>query len=153
MPTEDVPEPPLTIVLVDDHLPHAALVRRSLEPHPMAHCLYHVTNGEAALASLCRQGLYADPRPSPRPQVVRLALRLPRLSGLEVLRAMRASRALDTIPVVILTTSTAAEDVTRASAQHANGSLVKPGDFAQCAQRMQACGCSWLGWHDAPVGA
>jgi CheY-like chemotaxis protein len=151
MPTEDVHDAPLTILLVEDNLPHAELVMRSLELHQIANRVYHVTDGEAALAYLFRQGMYADPLTSPRPHVVLLDLRLPRLSGLEVLREIRASSDLHTMPVVILTTSTAEQDVTRAYAQHANSYLVKPGDFAQFSQLMHDLGFYWLGWNYSPA--
>jgi CheY-like chemotaxis protein len=85
----------------------AELVKRTLEAHQIVHRLHHVGDGEAALAYLFRQGEYADPATSPRPHVVLLDLRLPTLSGLEVLKAIRASREVHTVPVVVLTTSTA----------------------------------------------
>src|SRR5262249_17544473 len=147
MPSEDVHGRPLIILLVEDNLPHAELVKRSLEGHEIANKIYHVADGEAALDYLFRQGVYADPVTSPRPHVVLLDLRLPRLSGLEVLREIRASRDLDSISVVILTTSTAAQDVTSAYAQHANSYLVKPVDFAQFMQLMHDLGFYWLGWN------
>ena len=102
MPSEAVPGGPLTILLVEDNLPHAELVKRTLQAHQIAHRLYHVDDGEAALAYLFRHGEYAEPATSPRPQVVLLDLRLPKLSGLEVLKAIRASRELHMVPVVIL---------------------------------------------------
>jgi len=90
MPSEDVPDSPLTILLVEDNLPHAELVKRTFEAHQIAHRLYHVGDGEAALAYLFRHGKYANPAVSPRPHVVLLDLRLPKLSGLEVLKAIRS---------------------------------------------------------------
>src|SRR6516162_6771932 len=104
MPSEDVHGGPLTILLVEDNLPHAELVKRSLETHEIANRIYHVSDGEAALAYLFRQGVYADPATSPRPHVVLLDLRLPKVSGLEVLKTIRASRELHTVPVVVMTT-------------------------------------------------
>jgi CheY-like chemotaxis protein len=150
MPHEDVPDSPLTILLVEDNLPHAELVKRTLETHQIAHRLYHVRDGEAALAYLFRQGEYADPVTSPRPHVVLLDLRLPRLSGLEVLKAIRASRELHTLPVVVLTTSTAERDVRCAYEHHVNSYLVKPVDFAQFSQLMHALGLYWLTWNYYP---
>src|SRR6266487_6338939 len=91
MPSEDAHSAPLTILLVEDNLPHAELVKRSLEAHQIANRIYHVADGEAALDYLFRQGVYADPVTSPRPHVILLDLRLPKLSGLEVLRELRAS--------------------------------------------------------------
>jgi CheY-like chemotaxis protein len=153
MPSEDMHGAPLTILLVEDNIPHAELVKRSLETHQIANRIYHVTDGEAALDYLFRQGVYTDPVTSPRPHVVLLDLRLPKLSGLEVLRAIRASSDSDlhTVPVVVLTTSTAEQDVTSAYEQHANSYLIKPVDFAQFMQLMHSLGFYWLGWNYYPV--
>ena len=150
MLAEDMQGTPLTILLVEDHLPHAELVKRTLEAHQIAHHLYHVGDGEAALAYLFRRGVYADPAASPRPHVVLLDLRLPRLSGLEVLKAIRASSALHTVPVVVLTTSTAQRDVVCAYEQHVNSYLIKPVDFAQFSQLMHDLSLYWLTWNYYP---
>jgi CheY-like chemotaxis protein len=149
MLSEDVPSEPLTILLVEDEIPHAELVMRGLEAHQIANRIYHVADGEAALDYLFRQGVYADPVTSPRPHVVLLDLRLPRLSGLEVLREIRASsdNNLQTVPVVVLTSSGAAQDVTSAYEQRANSYLVKPVDFVQFMQLIHDLGFYWLGWN------
>ena len=147
MPSEDVHGDPLTILLVEDNLPHAELVKRSLETHEIVNKIYHVSDGEAALAYLFRQGVYADPATSPRPHVVLLDLRLPKVSGLDVLREIKTSNDLRTIPVVILTTSTAERDVVSAYAQHANSYLVKPADDARFSQLMHDLGFYWLNWN------
>ena len=149
MTSEDAHSVPLTILLVEDEIPHAELVKRGLEAHQIANKIYHVADGEAALDYLFRQGVYADPDTSPRPHVVLLDLRLPRLSGLEVLREIRASSDsnLHTVPVVVLTSSAATQDVTSAYEQHANSYLVKPVDFAQFMQLIHDLGFYWLGWN------
>jgi DNA-binding response OmpR family regulator len=74
---------------------------------------------------------------------------LPRLSGLEVLREIRASsdNSLQTVPVVVLTSSGAAQDVTSAYEQRANSYLVKPVDFVQFMQLIHDLGFYWLGWN------
>ena len=150
MPSKDVQDGPLTILLVEDHLPHAELVKRTLAAHEITHRLYHVGDGEAALAYLFRQGEYADPATSPRPHVVLLDLRLPKLSGLEVLKAVRDSRELYAVPVVILTTSTAERDVVCAYKLHVNSYLVKPVDYAQFSQLMHDLSLYWLNWNYYP---
>ena len=150
MPSEGVHSEPLIILLVEDNLPHAELVKRSLEGHEIANKIYHVADGEAALAYLFRQGGYADPATSPRPHVVLLDLRLPKISGLDVLREIKTSTDLRTIPVVILTTSTAERDVVSAYAQHANSYLVKPVDFATFTRLMHDLGLYWLQWNYLP---
>ena len=151
MPSEDVHGDPLTILLVEDNLPHAELVKRSLETHEIANRIYHVSDGEAALAYLFRQGVYADPATSPRPHVVLLDLRLPKVSGLDVLREIKTHNDLCTIPVVILTTSTAQRDVVSAYAQHANSYLVKPVDFAAFTRLMHDLGLYWFLWNYYPM--
>ena len=150
MPSADVPGGPLTILLVEDNLPHAEIVKRTLQAHQIAHRLYHVDDGEAALAYLFQHGEYADPATSPRPQVVLLDLRLPKLSSLEVLKAIRASRELHTVPVVILTTSTAERDVVCVYEHHVNSYLVKPIDHAQFSQLLHGLGFYWLNWNYYP---
>ena len=150
MPIEDVHGDPLTILLVEDNLPHAELVKRSLATHEIVNKIYHVSDGEAALAYLFRQGVYADPATSPRPHVVLLDLRLPKVSGLDVLREIKTSNDLRTIPVVILTTSTAERDVVSAYAQHANSYLVKPVDFVVFTRMMHDLGLYWLLWNYHP---
>lgn len=151
MPREDVHNDPLTILLVEDNLPHAELVKRGLGAHEIANKIYHVSDGEAALAYLLRQGVYADPATSPRPHVVLLDLRLPKVSGLDVLKEIKTNNDLRTIPVVILTTSTAERDVVSAYAQHANSYLVKPVDFVAFTRLMHDLGLYWLLWNYNPL--
>jgi len=85
-----------------------------------------VTDGEQALQFLRRAGGYAD---APRPGLILLDLNLPRLDGLEVLAELKADPVLKVIPVVILTTSQAQQDVLRSYALHANAYVSKPVDF------------------------
>ncbi len=141
---------PLSILLVEDNPAHAELVRRSFEDHRIANQIHHVSDGKAALAYLFRQGDYADPEQSPRPHVVLLDLRLPKVDGLEVLQQIRTSEELQAIPVVVLSTSGAERDVAQAYAWHANSYLVKPLDFAQFAQLMETLGYYWLRWNYYP---
>jgi len=147
MLSEAVQDGPPTILLVEDNLSHAELVKRTLEAQQIVHRLYHAGDGEAALAYAFRRGVYADPAASPRPHVVLLDLRLPRLSGMKVLTAIRASKALHTMPVVVLTTSTAERDVVYAYEHQVNSYLVKPIDYRQFSQLMHDLGLYWLNWN------
>ena len=97
----------LTILLVEDNVDHADLIVRSLEDHRVANKIHHVNDGEKALDYLFRRGNYEEPAKSPRPHVVLLDLRLPKIDGLEVLREIKTSEELLKIPVVVLTTSEA----------------------------------------------
>ncbi len=141
---------PLTILFVEDNPDHAELVMRSFEDHRVANRIYHLPDGEAALDYLFRRGRYSKPQRSPRPHVILLDLRLPKVDGLEILKIIRDSKDLRTIPVVILTTSHAEMDVSRAYEYHANSYLVKPLDFEKFTKLMDDLGFYWLGWNHYP---
>ena len=141
---------PFTILLVEDNPAHAELVLRSFEDHRVANTIVHLSDGESALDYLFRRGLYANPEDSPRPHVILLDLRLPRMDGLEVLKEIRASDDLHTLPVVILTTSEAERDVAMAYEQHTNSYVVKPLDFEGFTALMEDLGFYWLGWNYYP---
>jgi CheY-like chemotaxis protein len=99
---------------------------------------------------LFRRGEYLDPISSPRPHMILLDLRLPRVDGLDVLKIIKGDNALKTIPVVILTTSEAEKDVARAYYNHANSYLVKPVGFEEFKRLMDDLGFYWLGWNTHP---
>lgn len=141
---------PVTILFVEDNADHAELVMRRLGNHPVANRIHHVRDGKLALDYLLRRGDYSDPRKSPRPRVVLLDLRLPKLDGLAVLETIRDSEELEKIPVVILSTSDAESDVVKAYGHHANSYLVKPIDFKEFTKLMDDLGSYWLGWNHYP---
>ncbi|NLC71475.1 MAG: response regulator [Desulfuromonadaceae bacterium] len=141
---------PLTILLVEDNPAHAELVIRSFESQRVANKIYHVWDGEEALDYLLRRGNYADPEKSPRPNVVLLDLRLPKIDGLEVLREIKNTEGLKRVPVVVLTTSQAEIDASRAYDCHANSYLIKPLDFELFTKLMEELGFYWLGWNYNP---
>lgn len=143
-------ETPVDILLVEDNASHAELVIRSLGEHRLAKTIHHVADGEAALDYLFRRGPFHDAKKYPRPQLVLLDLRLPKIDGLEVLKEIRQSEDLQRIPVVILSTSYAEPDVGKAYDYHANSYLVKPLDFEQFTQLMNDLGFYWLGWNHYP---
>ncbi|MCL4744533.1 MAG: response regulator [Burkholderiaceae bacterium] len=91
--------------------------------------VHHVGDGEEALEFLRRSGRYAQAGAAPRPDLVLLDLRLPGMSGLEVLRTIKSDDDLSTIPVVVLTSSGDPDDVTRAYSFRANSYVAKPLDF------------------------
>ena len=150
MPSQLVSGRPLTILLVEDNPEHAELVIRSLEDHRVANDVHHLTDGESALDYLFRRGQWKDPEASPRPNVLLLDLRLPRVDGLTVLKEIRTSPDLARLPVVVLTTSQAEVDVSRAYAHHANSYLVKPLDFEKFTHMMKDLGFYWLCWNHYP---
>ena len=116
----------------------------------IANRLKHVWDGEEALDYLYRRGKFTDRSESPRPGVILLDLRLPKIDGLEVLNTIKADPDLRRIPVVVLTTSAAETDKIKAYESFANSYLVKPVDYTQFVALMQSLGYYWLAWNDYP---
>lgn len=143
---------PLTVLLVEDNPAHAEMVIRSFQDHRIVNKIYHVLDGEAALDYLFQRGQFAAPGSSPRPHIILLDLRLPKISGLQLLQEIKKHESLLSIPVVILTTSEAERDLIMAYENHANSYLVKPVDFAKFSQLMNDLGFYWLAWNRQPWG-
>lgn len=143
-------EKPLTVLLAEDNSDHAELVTRSLRRHEIANRIYHVEDGRQALDFLLRRGQFTDPAEAPRPHVILLDLRMPKMDGLEVLKQIKSSDNLHRIPVVILTTSEADSDTAQAYENHVNSYLVKPIDFSNFSEMMDDLGCYWLRWNHPP---
>lgn len=141
---------PLTILHVEDNRDHANLVMRSLRKHRVANTVYLAEDGEAALDFLLRRGKYREPRESPRPHVILLDLRLPKVDGLEVLMIVKTTEELSKIPVVVLTSSDAEKDIAQSYEYHANSYLVKPVGFDDFTEMMEQLGFYWLGWNRHP---
>jgi CheY-like chemotaxis protein len=112
--------------------------------------MHHVTDGQSALDYLFHMNGFSDPASSPRPGLILLDLRLPKVDGLEVLKRIKADPELSRIPVVVLTTSSAEYDMVKAYDCHANSYLVKPVDFPQFVALMESLGYYWLAWNQYP---
>lgn len=141
---------PIVILLVEDNPDHAELVMRSLEEHRIANHIFHVKDGQEALDYLFRKGPFIDAAKSPRPHVILLDLRLPKLDGVYVLKVIKGTDALRQIPVVVVTTSDSEKDLVKAYENHVNSYLVKPVDFEKFEQMMRDLGFYWLAWNQAP---
>ena len=142
---------PIIILLVEDDEAHAEIVRRNFKESRVANRLIHVADGQAALDYLYRRNEFSDPNTSPRPGIILLDLRLPKVDGLAVLKTIKSDPDLTPIPTVILTTSAAESDMVRAYECHANSYLVKPVDFSQFTKLMEIFGYYWLAWnHSLP---
>jgi CheY-like chemotaxis protein len=140
-----------TILLVEDNPAHAEIVIRSFQDHHIANQIIHVLDGEAALDYLLHRGQFTGVENSPRPCVILLDLRLPKISGLQLLHEIKTHETLSSIPVVILTTSEAERDLALAYANHVNSYLVKPVDFTRFSQLIDDLGIYWLDWNRRPV--
>jgi CheY-like chemotaxis protein len=141
---------PLHVLLVEDNPDHADLVTFSLmESPPKAKVVHHVSDGDAALDYLFRRGDFADPGLSPRPHLILLDLRLPKVDGLAVLIEIKTSSDEDLrrIPVVVLTSSEADKDTADAYDCMANSYVVKPVDYEKFHQLVADIGYYWLVWN------
>jgi two-component system response regulator len=133
-----------TILLIEDDEAHAALITRVLEEVSPGAEIRLVCDGEEALEYLFQQGKYAVQKLSARPDLVLLDLRLPRLDGQEVLKAVKHSEALKAIPVAVLTSSESEYDVDTAYRNHASSYLVKPLGFGEFSERLRELSTYWL---------
>lgn len=141
----------MIILLVEDDPAHAEIVRRTFDGIREANLICGVTDGRAALDYLQHTGAYADVEKWPRPGLILLDLRLPKVSGLEVLRTVKSSEVSKDIPVVMLTTSASDRDIAQAYEHGANSYLIKPVGFDEFRNLMKSFICFWLQWNQYPV--
>ena len=141
---------PILVMLIEDNIDHAELVIRTLEEHRIGNRVRHFLDGQSALDYLFRRGEFSESTDTPRPHVILLDLRLPRVDGIDVLKAIKEDADLKSIPVIVLTTSEAEKDVAKAYSNHANSYLVKPVGFEEFKRLMDELGFYWLGWNVNP---
>jgi CheY-like chemotaxis protein len=116
----------IEVLLVEDDPGDVLMTREAFHDYKVHNQLHVVNDGEQAMAFLRQEGDYAG---RPRPDLVLLDLNLPRMDGREVLHAIKSDPELSSIPVVVLTTSEAEDDVLRSYSLHANAYVTKPVDF------------------------
>ena len=138
---------PVLVLLVEDNDDHAELVLRQMADHRIANKVIRLVDGQEALDYLFRTGGFENPDSSTRPHVVFLDLRLPKVDGLEVLKALKDSNDLRDIPVVVLTTSEGERDVAKAYLNHTNSYVVKPVDYQKFRDLMDDLGFYWMSWN------
>jgi CheY-like chemotaxis protein len=126
---------PIEVLLVEDDPGDVLMTQEAFKDYKIANTLTVVTNGEDAIAYLRKQGRFADVA---TPDLVLLDLNLPRRDGREVLRDVKSDPELRRIPVVVLTTSDAEEDVLASYDLHANAYVRKPVDFEQFVSAVRA---------------
>lgn len=141
---------PLTILLIEDNFSHAELVKRSFQQHRLANRIEHVVDGQQALDYLLVSDDPAKLEACPPPHCILLDLRLPKIDGLEVLRIIKTTPKTEKIPVIVLSTSSAEQDVAKAYKYHANSYVVKPMDFEKFSELMDDLGFYWMAWNQSP---
>jgi two-component system, chemotaxis family, response regulator Rcp1 len=132
---------PIQILMVEDNDGDVFLTTEALKGAKIVNCLHVARDGVEALAFLRRQGPHAD---APRPDLILLDLNLPRMDGRQVLAEIKSDPALRSIPVVVLTSSNAEQDVIRSYDLHANCYIVKPVDFSGLMQVVKNIEGFWL---------
>jgi chemotaxis family two-component system response regulator Rcp1 len=132
---------PVEILLVEDSAGDVRLTQEALRDAKVRNNLHVATDGMEAMSFLCREGAYAS---VPRPDLILLDLNLPKMSGRDVLKNIKQDVNLKTIPVVILTTSAAEEDIFRSYQLHANCYITKPVDLDQFLKVVMTIDNFWL---------
>lgn len=135
---------PITILMADDDPDDRQLTKEALEEGRLINDIRFVDNGEELLEYLRKQGKYAPPADPPRPGLILLDLNMPRMDGRTVLKEIKSDPLLRTIPVVVLTTSKADEDVYRSYDLGVNSYIVKPVTFEALVDILQTLEKYWF---------
>jgi CheY-like chemotaxis protein len=135
---------PVTFLMADDDPDDRMLTQKALQEYRLKNGMRFVENGEELMDYLHRQGKYADPATSPRPGVILLDLNMPRKDGREALEEIKADPELRNIPVVVMTTSKAEEDILRSYDLGVNAYVTKPVTFQSLTEVMRVLSEFWF---------
>ena len=135
---------PIDILLVEDNPDHATLTMRALRDGNMLNEIFWVRDGQEALDFLGRSGRYAAPALVPRPGLILLDIRLPKLDGHEVLRHIKSDPTLRSIPVVMLTTSERDDEISACYDAGVNSYVAKPVKFVDFVQTIKSLKFYWI---------
>lgn len=150
-PTDPYFEQALSIVLVEDNATDAELTIRALRRSRIGNNIKLLEDGAEALDFFFCRGEYAHRSMTNQPKVILLDLKLPRISGLEVLRQLKSDPRTKMIPVVVLTSSAEDQDMIESYQLGVNSYIVKPVDFEQFNQAVQQLGFYWILFNRLPV--
>jgi CheY-like chemotaxis protein len=139
---------PMSFLLIEDDDDHAFLVDMALRENHVVNQVRRVSDGAQAIEYLFEGVKTAR---NPRPDIILLDLKLPKVDGHEVLKQLKIDDDLRTIPVVVLTTSDAEVDRLKAYQSYANSYLTKPIDFDKFHQMILSLGLYWSAWNRPPV--
>ena len=141
-----------SILLAEDDLKDVKLTLAALEEHNLANEVIVARDGVEALDYLLRRGVHASREPG-NPVVVLLDLKMPRVDGIEVLKEIRASEELKSIPVVILTSSRESRDLAECYKIGVNAYVVKPVQFTDFVEAVKELGIFWAVINEPPPGS
>lgn len=135
---------PVIILMADDDPDDCLLAKEALQSDRLANEMRFVRDGEELMDYLCRRNNYADPQTSPRPGIILLDLNMPRMDGREALHEIKSNPDLRCIPIVVLTTSKAEEDILRTYNLGANSYITKPVKFEGLIEVMRTLKKYWF---------
>ena len=141
---------PIVILMADDDADDRMLTRDALEESRVLNELRFVEDGEELMEYLTRKGKYVDAKDSPRPGLILLDLNMPKKDGREALKEIKSDPNLRRIPVVIMTTSKAEEDVFRSYDFGASSFITKPVTFDRLVELMRTLGEYWVEFVELP---
>lgn len=147
----DAERRPISILMADDDPDDRELTREALEASRIRNPLHFVSDGEELMEYLRRTGRYQKADSAPRPGLILLDLNMPRMDGREALGLIKSDPELRAIPTVILTTSSADEDVYRSYSLGANSFITKPVTFDGLVGVVRALGAYWFEIVDLPT--
>jgi CheY-like chemotaxis protein len=136
--------------MADDDEDDRLLTQQALQEGRVLNSLYFVEDGEQLMDFLNHRGQFSDPASAPRPGLILLDLNMPRKDGREALREIKADPTLRRIPVVVMTTSQAEEDIYRSYDLGANSFVTKPVTFDRLVELMKALGQYWVEFVELP---
>lgn len=131
------------VLMAEDNEHDIVVTKRAWKKHHVINSLYVVRDGEECLDYLYRRGKYLEPASAPRPGILLLDIKMPRLDGFGVLKSIRESEKFQRLPVVILTSSKAEEDLIKSYDLGANAYIVKPVGFDNFADAVKKFNLFW----------
>jgi CheY-like chemotaxis protein len=144
------PGQPIVILMADDDADDRMLTKEALEESRVLNELRFVEDGEELMDYLHRRGRFTDPADSPRPGLILLDLNMPKKDGREALKEIKADPNLRRIPVVVMTTSRAEEDIFRSYDFGASSFITKPVTFDRLVELMRTLGEYWVEFVELP---
>ena len=134
---------PFVVLMAEDNEHDIVATKRAWKQNNIANPLYIVRDGEECLDYLHQRGKYSEPGSAPRPGILLLDIKMPKMDGLAVLKQIREDEKLHRLPVVILTTSKAEEDRLKSYDLGANAYIVKPVGFQNLAEAVRTINLFW----------
>jgi len=135
---------PIVILLVEDNPDHVLIIKRGLEGNNVANEICVAKDGQEAMDYLLHQGQYCDAGKAPRPGLILLDIKLPKLDGFEVLSRIKRDPSLKSIPVIILTSSDQEVDIAKGYLHGANSYVSKPMQFSEFVKKVREVELYWI---------